>query len=228
MQVQLQNGTYVPIDIVLKDVSNLTLKVNSDGSVRMTAPTGTEERALRTFAERHRVWLERRLSERVNHDPAGTIRLEGNVLLLEHMQTERKSGVEYSSGRIVVSGCSDTARQKAFDVWWRSRVIAVCSQYLAKWYPVLAKRGYTKPEISVRKMKSVWGSCTPKTGRIRFNYYLLCAPRAEIEYVVLHELAHLAFPNHGRRFRAFMTEHMPDWDERRKKLNQYARFIGSF
>lgn len=228
MRVHLRNGDDILIDVARKNVSRLTLRVHSDGAVRLTAPAATPERDLRAFAEQHVVWIERRLKERVNHDPEGTIRLEGEAFSIEHRGTPQHSSVEQDDEVLIVSGPTLASRQRTFDAWWRRRVIAICSQFMDKWYPVLAQRGYDRPQISVRKMKSVWGSCTPKTGRIRFNYYLLCAPREQIEYVVLHELAHLAYPNHGRRFAAFMTEHMPDWKERRKVLNQCARYIDSF
>lgn len=228
MRVQLRNGEEILIDVARKNVSQLTLKVYSDGAVRLTAPSSMPEQELRGFAERHVLWIERRLRERVNNDPDGTVRLEGDALSLEQRETSRGTAVEQDNAHLVISGPTPAARQKAFDSWWRGKVIATCSQFMDKWYPVLAQRGYDRPQISVRKMKSVWGSCTPKTGRIRFNYYLLCAPKEQIEYVVLHELAHLAYPNHGRRFAAFMTKHMPDWKERRARLNQCARYIGSF
>ena len=65
-----------------------------------------------------------------------------------------------------------------------------------------------KPTIKVRKMKTLWGSCTSSQRTIRFNYYLMCASEEAIEYVVLHELAHLIYPNHGAEFKAFLTKNI--------------------
>lgn len=227
MQLELMSGEQVLVDVIRKNVVNLTLRVYPDGAVRVTAPYHVPEKDVRAFAERHIIWLERRLADRVNHDPPGTIRLKGCAFALDVKETQTVR-VDASNGRITVSGPTDAARQKALDQWWRARVLEICAEYLQKWYPVMEQKGYAKPEITVRKMKSIWGSCTPKTGRIRFNYYLLCAPLEGIEYVVLHELAHLAYPNHGKRFASFMTEHMPDWKARRDVLNQCAPYIGSF
>lgn len=227
MQIKLRNGQEIQVDVIHKKVARITIRVHSDGVVRVTVPPGQSEADARRFAERHKVWIERRLKERVNHDPPGTVRLEGNVYSVEHRE-HHSAHVEQTAESLIVCGPSPEARQKAFDAWWRRRVLSICSKYIGKWYPVLKSIGVEEPQISVRKMRSLWGSCTPKTARIRFNYYLICAPSDEIEYVVLHELAHLLYPNHGYKFASFMSEHMPDWKERRTNLNQCACYIESF
>jgi predicted metal-dependent hydrolase len=70
-------------------------------------------------------------------------------------------------------------------------------------------------------MKSRWGSCNPRTGNITLNLQLIEKPKICIEYVALHELTHLIYPNHGRGFHSFMTLHMPDWRERKRVLEEY-------
>ena len=53
----------------------------------------------------------------------------------------------------------------------------------------------------------------------------MCASEEAIEYVVLHELAHLIYPNHGAEFKAFLTKYMQDWKERKKRLEQECAAI---
>lgn len=79
--------------------------------------------------------------------------------------------------------------------------------------------GLTCTGFTVRKMKSRWGSCNTRTHHISFSLYLAMKPIECIEYVVLHELIHIAAPNHGPDFKSLMTEYMPDWKERRRLLN---------
>ena len=71
----------------------------------------------------------------------------------------------------------------------------------------------------IRDMKSRWGSCNVKTKHLRFSLQLARHESALVEYVVLHELCHIAVPNHGERFKALLDRYMPDWKERRKRLN---------
>lgn len=74
------------------------------------------------------------------------------------------------------------------------------------------------PEIKIRKMKASWGICRPRQGVVTFNKKLLEAPRESIEYVVLHEFAHLVYPDHSKKFYDFIAAHMPDWKQRAEVL----------
>lgn len=72
---------------------------------------------------------------------------------------------------------------------------------------------------TLRDMKTRWGSCTVDTGRIRLNTRLVFYPEECLEYVIVHELCHLIEPSHNQRFRNYMSAFLPDWKERKKKLN---------
>lgn len=222
-----ERGTSILINVHRKDVVRLTLRVYPGGEVRITAPLSASDDEIRAFIVKHLAWLKRSLEQCKNSDPEGTIRWLGQMLELCQQLSSTKR-VEKRGDKLIISGPSDIACRKALDTWWREQLLEICSAYIAKWYPVMADKGCRMPEINVRKMSARWGSCTPMAARIRFNYYLLCAPPAEIEYVVLHELAHLAYPDHGTRFKTFMTQHMPDWRERRSTLNSCTCYIGSF
>ena len=94
-------------------------------------------------------------------------------------------------------------------------------QYLAttlpRWTAIV---GREPTNISLRVMKTRWGSCTPATGRIRLNLELADMPERLIEYVLVHELTHLRASGHGPRFQHYMDMYMPDWRERRKEINR--------
>jgi predicted metal-dependent hydrolase len=78
--------------------------------------------------------------------------------------------------------------------------------------------GVTTTFIGIRSMSSRWGSCTSKTRRIRLNSLLACCPRECLEYVVVHELAHLRESNHSPRFWAIVAGALPDYKARQKVL----------
>lgn len=79
---------------------------------------------------------------------------------------------------------------------------------------------YLPNEIRIRDMKSRWGSCISTRKIITYNLQLAFQPLPIIEYVVLHELAHIPYPNHQKEFWNFVEKFIPDWRERRKLLNK--------
>jgi hypothetical protein len=72
--------------------------------------------------------------------------------------------------------------------------------------------------IQIRKMVNKWGSNSSK-GNIILNSELTKLPKEVAEYAVLHELLHVAVPNHGKKFKALLSAYMPDWESRHAKLN---------
>jgi predicted metal-dependent hydrolase len=78
--------------------------------------------------------------------------------------------------------------------------------------------GVTTSFVGIREMSSRWGSCTAKTRRIRLNAALEYCPRECLEYVVVHELAHLRESNHSPRFWAIVADALPDYKVRQSKL----------
>ena len=99
---------------------------------------------------------------------------------------------------------------------YRTRLNQLLPKLLARWEPVL---GVKAEETRLRVMKRCWGVCHCGARSITFNVWLGEKPEACVEYVVVHELCHLLEPSHNARFRGLMTRFLPDWQERRKKLN---------
>ena len=71
-------------------------------------------------------------------------------------------------------------------------------------------------------MTTRWGSCTPRTGRIRLNLQLGLLPPQYLEYVLVHEMTHLWASGHGAEFKRRMTQYLPDWRRLRRELNRYT------
>ena len=89
---------------------------------------------------------------------------------------------------------------------------------VAKWEPVM---GVKASGITIRQMKTRWGSCNVKTHHINLNLALLDMPEECLEYVVVHELTHIPEASHNERFWGYMTVFYPDWKRVRKSLNNW-------
>lgn len=98
----------------------------------------------------------------------------------------------------------------------RDYLKAVLPPRIAYWED---KLGVTVKEWRIRKMKTRWGTCNYREGRVWFALMLALQPLDLIDYIVLHELTHLIEPSHNKRFQVILCQHMPDWKDRRKRLN---------
>jgi hypothetical protein len=104
--------------------------------------------------------------------------------------------------------------------WYRDRAAEQFERSIQKCLLSAAHFGITKPILTIRNMRSRWGSCS-SNGRVRLNLKLVMVPEACIDYVVMHELCHLVHHNHSKRYYALLTKCMPDWKERKKVLDGY-------
>ena len=84
--------------------------------------------------------------------------------------------------------------------------------------------GLHPSSVLIREPRKRWGS-TDARGNIRFNWRIIQAPTRLIDYVVAHELVHLAHPDHTRDFWATLGRAMPDYEVRREALRRLGRQV---
>lgn len=102
-------------------------------------------------------------------------------------------------------------------LWYRQQVNSAALELLPKWKSLL---GVEPERVFVQHMKTKWGSCNSRRRFIRLNTELAKKPRECLEYILVHELAHLRAPTHDERFIALMDRHMPNWQSYRAALNR--------
>ena len=112
-----------------------------------------------------------------------------------------------------------TAKQREAFVneWYREQLKREVAKYLPKWEKIT---GLYCSGWQSKYMTTKWGTCNTNTRKIWLNLQLAKKPIECLEYVILHELAHLKVKNHGPEFVAVLDQHMPQWQERKKLLNE--------
>jgi predicted metal-dependent hydrolase len=106
------------------------------------------------------------------------------------------------------------------DKWFRTKAVYKISERMQKYFHLLSHRITDMPMLAFRKMKTRWGSCSHN--RIVFNTELVKTPVICIDYIVVHELCHLLYPHHNKAFYRRLTQIMPDWKQRKHRL-EHAR-----
>lgn len=136
------------------------------------------------------------------------------------------SDVRLTQGRIFITTTAprNTDRtRELLEAWRRKRAGIVFAERLEKVLPRFHDPEIVRPlSVTVRQLSKRWGSMTA-SGRLILNLDLINAPTPSIDYVLVHELCHRLEHHHGRTFWELLERVMPDWAERKTKLEATAR-----
>ena len=148
-----------------------------------------------------------------------TLYVWGKQFFLQVEYSNRGNALSLSGDRAILTVRKEsTAKQREnyVNAWYRERLKAEIEKRLPKWenFTGLYCSGW-----QAKYMTTNWGTCNTKTGKIWINLQLAKKPFECLDYVLLHELAHLRVKDHGPAFIATLDEYMPYWRDVRKKLN---------
>lgn len=228
MTTQIKLGE-IAIDVVRKDIKNIHLSVYPPaGRVRISAPKRMTIDNIRVFAITKLGWIKRqqqKLQEQVRETPREYLDRESHYLWGKRylFKVEEKDSAAYVSlkhNQMVLHIRPDTGdeqKQVILAEWYREKLKEVVPALIAKWEPLM---GVKVEKVFVQRMRTKWGSCNHRARNIRLNTELAKKPPECLEYVVVHELAHLLEPTHNSRFIALMDRYMPKWHFYRDGLNR--------
>ena len=108
-------------------------------------------------------------------------------------------------------------REAVLEDWYRTQVKTAAQPLIAKWEGLL---GVQVQRLFVQRMKTKWGSCSPNARSMRLNTDLGKKPKECLEYIIVHEMAHLLEPTHNERFTALLDHFFPHWRYHRETLNR--------
>lgn len=219
----------IPITVTLKDVRNVHLSVHPpDGHVTLVAPNSTRLDVARAYAISKLGWI-REQQHNLKNQARETVRqfiereshyLWGRRYLLTVVYRDAKPSVTLDHKRITLTvrpGSDVEERAKVFHDWHKSLLHEVVPSLIQKWE---VKLGVEVTNYYLQRMKTRWGSCNHQANHIRINTELVKKPKDLLEYVIVHEMAHLLEPTHSDRFVAILNEHYPTWREARVELNE--------
>jgi len=221
----------VQVGIERKKMKTCRLKVYPDGNVKISVPKRTTLEWVYRYIESKGQWISDKLweFEQKRKDAVvreikngASFRFLGEYLIIfiseSGGQSVRRDG--YALHINTPFPEDDEKIRRQFDKWWKKESLKHLEALVDKFYPVIELFGVSRPSILLRKMKTLWGSCSVSKGKVTFNIELTQAKPEIIEYIVLHELVHFIQPNHSKSFYDFLSTYMPDWKERKRMLNR--------
>jgi predicted metal-dependent hydrolase len=228
MAKQLKLGD-MEVDVAFKNIKNVHLSVHPPtGRVRISAPSRMSLETIRAFAISKLGWIkqqQKKLQEQDRESPREYINREshyvwGKRYLLKVSERNKAPSVELKHSQMLLwirPGTNGIRRHAILEKWYRDQLKKAVPPLVAKWEPLL---GVKVKRFFIQRMKTKWGSCNPGAGHIRLNTELAKKPPECLEYIVVHEMAHLLEPTHNARFRAMMDRLMPKWKFYLDQLNR--------
>lgn len=225
MQIVVSN---ISVEVNRKNIKNMHLAVlPPDGRVRVSAPTQLTDEAITMFVRTKLGWIKKQ-QEKFQQQPRQSERqyVSGETLYVWGKQYFLQMEYSYKGNALTLSGdkatltvrkeSSPKQRGSFVNEWYRSLLKQEVAKYLPKWEKTT---GLYCSSWQSKYMTTKWGTCNPTSKKIWLNVQLAKKPIECLEYVILHELAHLKVHNHGPEFTAILDQYMPYWRDHRRRLN---------
>lgn len=232
MQRTLNFGnTEIRYSVTFAERVTLAIHVHPDLSVEVVAPVGSEIGEIEERVRKRAGWIVRQQNNfrkySLDFPPrqyvsGETHRYLGQQYRLKvHLDPHELEGVVLDREQLHVTVKKDKGKAKRLvEGWYRERAYEVFQERVEQWYPHFERFGIEMPLLAVRQMRARWGSCTAQ-GKITLNLKLVMVPKVLIDYVVVHELCHRVEHNHRKGFYQLLGRIMPDWRERKERLERY-------
>jgi hypothetical protein len=210
--------------ITYKRIKNLILRVNSDGTLSVSAPYGVSEDQINHFVRSKEKWIEsrlRKLGAKREFLDGKTIHLLGSSLILVIKYSEKES-VHWLGDEIVIQ--SKNPEDSAYNQKLFYRKFSLMIERVFR--SLLDDEGGDAVVLKTRDMKRRWGTCFVGRNSIQLNKRLIHAPKELISYVIIHELVHFSEPHHGSSYYVALAKRLPDWKQRKVELNNgYSSYL---
>lgn len=220
-----------PDEIIRSRRKNLSISIDSFGRLIVRAPLHCSEQRIFSFIEEKEGWIQRKQAQMKG---AGiqlpTENLDGYTFLLLgqpctiHLYDGKEIRFDKEKSRIWLPEKGRGNPRSRLIGWLKSnatRIFTAVTEQKAQ------EMGLRFQSVTISATRGVWGTCSAKN-EIRYTFRLLYAPKEIIEYVVVHELAHIVHKNHSAQFWALVTKYQPNWKEKRKWMGEYSYLLQIF
>ena len=225
------------IIIEYKRIKNIYIRVKPDLNIYVTAPKRVTKKYIYELIEKRKDWIEekkedikkksiydiskkelvsgdeiyylgRRYLLKVVKSREENIILDGKMM---YMYINIKEKEEFKNSDI-------RRKHNLLDIWYKKEALKLFDTLLKKYCSIM---NLEINSFTVKKLKSKWGSCDVIKKHITFNSELMKYPQSAVEYIVIHELAHLIEANHSKKFHNIVSLYMPEWKKKKKILDTF-------
>lgn len=230
IEQKVQFGTRtIPFTIHYADRKSMGLQVHPDCTVHAIVPTDALDADIIKRVKQKAGWILKQQDHFASFLPLTPARQyvngETHLYLGRQYRLKKVSSdstqVKIYRGHIEVHAKDIAAEaiDKVLQDWYKLKAKEVFNALLAEVIEKTPRFQNKRLSLHTKAMPTRWGSCSP-SGRITLNSELVKAPKACIEYVIIHELCHLIYPNHNKKFYRLLSMLMPDWEKWKERLER--------
>ncbi|WP_149707463.1 M48 family metallopeptidase [Campylobacter concisus] len=214
------------VKIIKKEVKNITLKVRPNGEVILTAPKTASDEHIKFIIKKRAKWIVQKRAffssfktSKKEYVSGEDFKYLGRSYRLKVVQSkEERVKLQMGYLELFVKDKSDLEQKENLVYEWYHEKATLYFFNILQEFNKIVKQDIKS--VKIRQMKTRWGSCNSYKSYINLNIELIKKPKACIEYVIFHELAHLLYPNHSKKFYNYLTLYMPDWQKRKEILER--------
>lgn len=214
------------IKVIKKNVKNIYIRIKPSGIVTLSVPLNTSDEYIQLILKKRKNWIEKhlnyfkenyKLKQEKNYDENDCIKYLGKkyYLKLIYSNIEKIILDEYYLYMYTTKIDNRTYKKELLNQWYLNRSTEIFNEIIDKYLKIVKE---PVKKVTIKSMKTRWGSCNYLKNTINLNLKLIEKPKIAIEYVIFHELAHLKFPNHSKMFYEYIFTYMPDYKDRINKL----------
>lgn len=205
----------------------LGISVNPAMEVWVKAPNGSTIEKVKELVRKKSPWIIKQQSFFLGFYPKTPARkfVSGETHLYMGRQYKlkvikaKKNDIHFNAREIKVSVKPGSTVKQVLHEWYRERAKLKFAEIAEPLIQQFKKYRVEPSSLYLQEMPFRWGSCTPK-GKIILNPELIKAPKACIEYVIIHELCHLVHKNHTDKFYNLQSKEFPEWEKWKNRLEQ--------
>ena len=205
---------------------SISIKINADGTILVSAPLKTKESEIENLLKEKQKWINKHLNNRKNNahyaNTKETLYFLGQnyPIKLQTSQLISKTGfIEFNNTEFTIitpNNNTDTDIKKAINNWYKNQAKDIIPKRCQYWKDIM---NVNHGKITLKQTSQTWGSCCPKNN-LMFNFNIIRYHYDIIDYLIVHELAHIKEKNHSRAFWKVVENYIPDYQKRRDILKQ--------
>lgn len=218
--------------LIRQERNTLSLTVTPDLSILLKTPLKIDKARIEAFLKRKWLWMEKQLTffGRYQHKKYKRQFVSGEShyylgrQYLLHVKSGENDQVTIFRGKILItlSNKSKSSVKKLLSQWYKNKTTKVFTERFSE---IAIRFGYKNiPSLKVREMKKRWGSYLD-SNTVVLNPKLIHLSKPCIDYVITHELCHVRYKNHDRKFFTYLDEKYSQWQIVKEKLELMGSLI---